>query len=194
MFPMNDPRNLLQRWFADAESADPHWFNAAALATADAGGAPSVRIVLVKTADTDGFEFFTNLHSRKARDLRARPRAALCLHWPALQRQLRLEGTVSSASDDRSDAYFATRDRASQIGAWASGQSQEMSDPADLADRVAAVTQMVEGTDVRRPPYWGGYVLTPDLIEFWTSGEARLHDRQEYRRVGSAWTRRTLYP
>lgn len=194
MFPMNEPRRLLQRWLADAESADPNWFNAAALATADGDGVPSVRIVLIKTADTDGFEFFTNLHSRKARDLLARPRAALCLHWPALQRQLRLEGAVSPASDDRSDAYFATRDRASQIGAWASGQSQEMSDPADLAERVAAVTRMVEGNDVRRPPYWGGYVLAPDLIEFWTSGEARLHDRQEYRRIGTAWAHRTLYP
>jgi pyridoxamine 5'-phosphate oxidase len=191
---MTEPWRTLERWFADAAAADPDFHNAATLATVDRQGQPSARVVLLKGHDRHGMEFFTNRHSRKARDIADCPRAALCLHWPRLGRQLRSEGAVTPVSDNRSDAYFASRDRASQLGAWASSQSQPLADSADLQARIAALTEQFQGRDVPRPPFWGGYILHPVLVEFWENGAARLHRRSEYRRGDHGWSVRSLYP
>lgn len=189
-----EPWQSLDRWVDDARAADPALWNATALATVDEQGVPSVRMVLAKSCGRAGVEFFTNLQSRKATDLAQRPIAALCFHWTSLGRQLRIEGPVERVSGERSDAYFATRDRASQIGAWASEQSREMRDPQELADRIAAIERSTVDLAIRRPPDWGGYVLTPRRIEFWINGEARLHERHEYRLVTDGWEHRSLYP
>jgi pyridoxamine 5'-phosphate oxidase len=185
---------MLDQWFADAAAADPALYDAAALATADRDGRPSSRIVLLKRHDRHGLEFFTNSASRKACDLADRPDAALCLFWPRLGRQLRIEGPVTPTSSDRSDAYFASRDRESQIGAWASRQSEPLPDRAALLARIAAQAARFEGRDVARPPFWRGYVMHPTSIEFWSDGAARLHERQEYRRRGDGWIARALFP
>jgi pyridoxamine 5'-phosphate oxidase len=191
---MIEPWPILEQWFADAAATDPDFYNAAALATVDCDGRPSSRIVLLKRYDRHGLEFFTNSASRKARDLADRPDAAFCLFWPGLGRQLRIEGPVTATSSDRSDAYFASRDRESQIGAWASRQSGPLSDRADLVARIASQAERFDGRDVARPPFWGGYVMHPTLIEFWSVGAARLHERQEYCRRGEEWTAQALFP
>ncbi|WP_296617547.1 pyridoxamine 5'-phosphate oxidase [Sphingomonas sp.] len=191
---MTEPWPMLERWFAEAEASDPALYNAAALATADRDGRPSSRIVLLKRHDRHGVEFFTNLASRKARDLADRPDAAICLFWPGLGRQLRIEGPVTPTRSERSDAYFASRDRDSQIGAWASRQSEPLADRAALVARIAAQAERFEGREVARPPFWGGYVMHPTVIEFWSDGVARLHERQEYRRRGDEWTIQSLFP
>lgn len=185
---------MLDQWFADAAAADPAFYNAAVLSTADRDGRPSSRVVLLKLHDRHGLEFFTNSASRKARDLTECSDAAFCLFWPGLGRQLRIEGPVTATSSDRSDAYFASRDRESQIGAWASRQSEPLSDRADLLARIAAHAERFAGREVARPPFWGGYVMRPTWIEFWSDGAARLHERQEYRRCGEEWTARALFP
>jgi len=136
----------------------------------------------------------TNSASRKARDLAARPDAAICLFWPGLGRQLRIEGPVTPTSSARSDAYFASRDRESQIGAWASRQSEPLSDRAALLARIADHAERFDGQEVARPPFWGGYVMHPTAIEFWSDGVARLHERQEYRRHHDGWIVQTLFP
>ena len=191
---MTEPWPMLERWFADAEASDPAFYNAAALATADRDGRPSSRIVLLKRHDRHGVEFFTNLASRKARDLADRPDAAICLFWPGLGRQLRIEGPVTPTSSERSDAYFASRDRDSQIGAWASRQSEPLPDRGTLVAQIAAHAERFEGREVARPPFWGGYVMHPTVIEFWSDGVARLHERQEYRRRDDEWTIQSLFP
>jgi len=191
---MTEPWPMLDQWFADAAATDPSFYNAAVLATADRVGRPSSRIVLLKRHDRDGLEFFTNNASRKARNLADRPDAALCLFWPGLGRQLRIEGPVAATSSERSDAYFASRDRQSQIGAWASRQSEPLTDRPDLLARMAAYAEHFDGRDVARPPFWGGYVMHPTSIEFWSDGAARLHERQEYSRRDDGWTFQTLFP
>lgn len=191
---MTEPWPMLEQWFADAAATDPACYNAAVLATADRDGRPSSRIVLLKRHDRRGLEFFTNGASRKARDLADRCDAAFCLFWPRLGRQLRIEGPVTPTGSERSDAYFASRDRESQIGAWASRQSEPLPDRADLLARIAAQAERFGGRDVVRPPFWGGYVMHPTLIEFWSDGAARLHDRREYRRCGGDWTMQALFP
>lgn len=185
---------MLEQWFAEAAAADPNFYNAAALATAGRDGRPSSRIVLLKRHDRYGVEFFTNGASRKARDLADRPDAAICLFWPGLGRQLRIEGPVAPTSGERSDAYFASRDRDSQIGAWASRQSEPLTDRADLLARIAAQAERFDGREIVRPPFWSGYVMRPTWIEFWSDGAARLHERQEYRHRAGGWTVQTLFP
>ena len=165
-----------------------------ALATADADGAPAVRYVLLKGFSDEGFDFFTDYRSAKAADLEANPRAALSLWWPQLGRQVRVGGDVSRLGGEESDAYFASRPREAQIGAWASHQSSPLADRAELEARVGEVEERFDGGEVERPPHWGGYRLRPQTIEFWQQGAGRLHDRFRYRREGDGWTIERLSP
>jgi len=166
------------------------------LATADAAGRVSARIVLLKGVGADGFRFYTNYESLKGSQLAAHPRAALCFHWKLLgeQVQVRIEGAVSKVSDAESDAYFATRARGSQIGAWASLQSQPVPDRATFERRIAEFDARFAGASVPRPPHWGGYVVRPDRIEFWYGAMHRWHDRVTYVREGDGWRKGMLYP
>ena len=166
------------------------------LATADADGRVSARIVLLKGVDADGFRFFTNYESLKGAQLAAHPRAALCFHWKLLREQIqvRVEGAVSRVPAAASDAYFASRARGSRIGAWASLQSQALPDRATFERRVAEFEQRFKGGDVPRPPHWGGYVVKPDRIEFWYGAKYRLHERVTYVRDGGSWNKGLLYP
>lgn len=167
---------------------------AMAVATVGADGQPSVRMLLLKGVDEGGFVFYTNFGSRKARELLADPRCALCFHWQPMEAQVRVEGPVAPVSDAEADAYFATRPRISQLGAWASRQSEAMAHDEDLALRLREVEREFEGREVPRPPYWSGFRLTPTAIEFWRSRPFRLHDRELYTRDGDGWTVRRLYP
>jgi pyridoxamine 5'-phosphate oxidase len=192
--PIDDPIARFTALFsvaAERETADP---TAAALGTADAGGRPSVRMVLVKGVDDAGFRFYTNLGSRKARELAANPHAALCFHWPALGRQVRVEGGVAPLPSAESDAYFASRPRDSQFGAWASRQSAPLAAPGELEERLRRVRERHSDGLVPRPPFWGGYLLAPERIEFWNAGEYRLHVRELYSRDAQGWRRERLYP
>jgi pyridoxamine 5'-phosphate oxidase len=181
---------LLER----ARRASPFDPTAAALATADRRGRPSVRVVLVKTFDARGFVFHTNRESRKGRELAENPRAALCFHWPALAEQVRAEGEVALLGDAESDAYFATRPRSSRVGAWASRQSEPLGSRDELVAAFREAEARFAGGDVPRPPFWGGYVLRPESIEFWTGAEDRLHHRTLYVRHGDGWETSSLYP
>ena len=165
-----------------------------ALATVGLDGQPSARMLLLKEASDAGFVFYTNLGSRKARELLARPAAAMVFHWQPLDRQVRVEGSVERVSDEEADAYFATRARGSQIGAWASRQSESMANPKDLDRRFAEFETRFAGQTVPRPPHWSGFRLVPARIEFWISQPSRLHVRHLYTRNGDRWRLETLYP
>jgi pyridoxamine 5'-phosphate oxidase len=165
-----------------------------ALATVDAEGRPSVRMVLLRGVDERGFVFHTNYNSRKARDLAANPRGALCFHWHSLEEQIRIEGTVERLSADESDAYFISRPRGSQIGAWASDQSGVLSNREALEEAYRALERQYEGQPIPRPPFWGGYRLIPSRIEFWYGRPDRLHDRILYTRQVDGWRIERLYP
>ncbi|MGN6189966.1 MAG: pyridoxamine 5'-phosphate oxidase [Conexibacter sp.] len=191
-----DPIALVQRWFTDAQAAGVEQHDAMTLATATADGRPSARAVLLKGIDQRGFAFFTNYESRKAGELDANPHAALVLLWIPLQRQVRVSGRVTRLSADESDAYFATRPRGSQLGAWASQQSRPLPDRAELEARWAALEQRwAGGAAVPRPPHWGGYRVEPDEIEVWQGRANRLHDRFRYVRTSAGgWTHERLQP
>jgi pyridoxamine 5'-phosphate oxidase len=190
-----DPIALAQRWFADAQASGIEQHDAMTLATATPEGRPSARAVLLKGIDARGFAFFTNYESRKARELDANPHAALVLLWVPLQRQLRVTGRVERLSDEESDAYFATRPRGSQLGAWASQQSRPLPDRTELEERWAALDERYGGGTVPRPPHWGGYRVVPDEIEVWQGRANRLHDRFAYVRTpGGGWTHARLAP
>lgn len=165
-----------------------------ALGTVDERGNPSVRIVLLKHVDADGFVFYTNFESRKGHELLAARRAALCFHWQALEVQVRVEGPAQPVTREEADAYFASRARGSQIGAWASLQSQPMASPDDLDRRVAEMEARFAGRDVPRPPHWSGFRVTPERIEFWKNMPSRLHVRHVYLREPSGWMMQQLYP
>lgn len=181
--------------FAEARASGAPETNAMTLATVYPDGRPCARTVLLKGVDERGFVFFTNRTSRKGQHIAANPVAALCLHWPSIARQVLIEGTVGAIADDESDAYFASRPRLSQIGAWASRQSQPLAEPAALRQQVEAVEQQFEGQAVPRPPHWGGYRIRPDLIEFWEAGDGRLHVRERYRLDDHGhWTHGYLNP
>jgi pyridoxamine 5'-phosphate oxidase len=188
-----DPFELFDRWFAEAGAGEPD-ANAMTLATADAAGRPSARMVLLKGWDRAGFVFYTNLESRKGRALAENPRAALLFHWKSIKRQVRIEGAVGPVADFEADAYFATRARDSQIGAWASRQSRPMATRFDLEKAVAkfAATHIVGR--IERPPFWSGYRVAPEAFEFWTDRPFRLHERLSFTRAGDAYELARLFP
>jgi pyridoxamine 5'-phosphate oxidase len=192
--PAQDPIAFFQEWFADARAREKNDPTAMSLATADPSGRPAVRMVLLKHADERGFVFYTNLESPKAADLRNNPRAALCFHWAVLERQVRVEGRVGPVSDAEADAYFATRPRLSQLGAWASRQTQPIAGRFVLEQAVAAVALRFPLGAVPRPPYWSGFRVTPEVIEFWHQRPFRHHDRQRFTREGEAWRHEWLFP
>lgn len=173
-----DPLALFDAWFAEAQASEPNDPNAMALATADDAGNPAVRMVLLKGHDARGFVFYTNLDSRKANDLAANQKAALLFHWKSLRRQVRIEGHVERVTDAEADAYFATRGRDSQLGAWASEQSRPLPSREIFEQRFEEVKTRFEGSDVPRPPRWGGYRVVPLDIEFWQDRAHRLHERR----------------
>ncbi len=189
-----DPIELFAAWLAAARTTETDDPTAMALATADASGRPAVRMVLLKQADRHGFVFYTNLNSPKSADLRVNPRAALCLHWPKLQRQVRIDGPVEPVADPEADRYFATRPRLSQLGAWASPQSQPMRNRFDLQRAVAAVVMRHAVGAVPRPPHWSGWRVVPARIEFWRERAFRHHDRQLFVRDGATWRQQWLFP
>ena len=189
-----DPIELFKDWMGEADRTEPSDANAMNLATVNADGMPSSRMVLLKDVDQCGFTFYTNLGSHKAQDLAANPRAALCFHWKFLKRQIRIEGTIEAVDEEEADAYFASRDRASRIGAWASKQSQVLVGRFDLEKRVAEFTAKFHIGEVPRPEFWSGYRVFPMLIEFWTDKPFRLHERLVYHRADDGWTTETLYP
>jgi pyridoxamine 5'-phosphate oxidase len=190
----SDPFQLFDEWFAEAAASEPNDPNAMALATADEHGRPSVRIVLLKAHGPDGFVFYTNQHSRKGGELARNPRAALLFHWKTLRRQVRIEGSVSLVSSETADAYFATRSRDSQLGAWASDQSRPLASRAEFEKRYEEMKAKFEGSDVPRPPHWGGFSVAPETIEFWTDRPYRLHERRLFNRDGDSWSEGLLYP
>ena len=189
-----DPHALFERWFAEARVAEPNDAEAAALATADAEGRPSVRMVLLKGHDDRGFVFYTNQESRKGDELAANPRAALLFHWKSLRRQVRIEGAVTLVSAEEADAYFASRSRDSRIGAWASDQSRPLGERALFEERYRKLVEGYEGEDVPRPPHWSGYRVAPERIEFWSDRPHRLHERRLFVPDTGGWSESLLYP
>ena len=194
--PNSEPYQLFQEWYGEAEAKEPNDPNAMALATVGADGQPSVRMVLLKDADPRGFVFYTNYESKKGRQLLETHKAALVLHWKSLGRQVRAEGTVESVSDAEADAYFASRHKSSQIGAWASQQSRPLESRFALEKAVASYTLKFGIGEIPRPPYWRGFRITPTYIEFWRDGAFRLHDRIIFRRDApdTSWTKTRFYP
>lgn len=190
----HDPLATFHEWLRLAEESEPNDPNAAALATATADGRPSVRMVLIKKVDADGFRFFTNAQSQKGRELAENPFASLCMHWKSLRRQVRVDGTVSPLTAAESDAYFHSRSRRSQIAAAVSRQSDPLENRGVLERAVEQFTRTHEGAEVPRPEFWLGFVLRPERIEFWSDGPDRLHDRILFTRSGAPWDTSRLYP
>jgi pyridoxamine 5'-phosphate oxidase len=189
-----DPIEQFRRWFDETTAAGLHEPNAMTLATATPDGRPSARVVLLKGFDGRGFVFYTNYGGRKGRELDENPRAALLFYWGELERQVRIEGTASRVPEEESDAYYASRPRGSRLGAWASEQSRVVEGREVLEGRIRGLEAEYEGREVPRPPFWGGYRVVPEIVEFWQGRENRLHDRIVYRWEGAGWEIGRLQP
>ncbi|NBC23287.1 MAG: pyridoxamine 5'-phosphate oxidase [Gammaproteobacteria bacterium] len=189
-----DPYAHFRDWYAQAQESEPALPEAFALATANRDGVPSVRMMLLKGFDARGFVFFTNLESRKGEDIDANPVVSMCFHWKSLEKQVRIEGPVEPVTGEEADAYFATRPRTSQLGAWASRQSRPLQSRFELEAEVARYTAKFNVGEVPRPPHWSGFRLQPRRVEFWRQYAFRLHDRLEYRPGGEGWESRYLFP
>ncbi len=192
------PFSIFDAWFSEARDSEPNDPNAMAVATVSAAGQPSVRMVLLKGHDQRGFVFYTNFEGRKAGELFAHPKAALLFHWKSVRRQIRIEGSVAQVSDEEADAYFATRGRDSQLGAWASDQSRPLDARETFLKRFDDVAARFDSTAVPRPPFWGGFRVRPERFEFWQDREHRLHERRTFVRDGASdgdtWHEGLLYP
>jgi pyridoxamine 5'-phosphate oxidase len=191
---MTGPLALFDQWFAEARASEPNDAEAMTLATAGEDGRPAARIVLLKGHGPDGFVFYTNEQSAKGDQLAANPKAALLFHWKSLRRQVRIEGPVERVPEAEADAYFASRGRDSQLGAWASDQSRPLDSRATFERRFEEIKSRFEDQDVPRPPHWRGYRVIPARIEFWTDRPHRLHERQVFTRDGDSWSEGLLYP
>lgn len=191
---MDDPFDRFARWLAEAEQREPNNPGAMSVATVDANGRPSLRMVLLRGFDARGFVFYTNLESRKGHDLRTNAFVALCFHWKSLDRQVRIEGKTQIVAAEEADAYFASRPKDSQIGAWASKQSEPLTARFELETRVAKYGVLYGIGKVPRPPFWSGYRVVPDAIEFWEERPFRLHDRTQYRLGPDGWQTTKLFP
>ena len=189
-----DPFQLFDDWFAEAKASEPNDPEAMALATATPDGRPSVRMVLLKGHGPDGFVFYTNLDSRKGNELAANSQASLLFHWKSLRRQVRIEGAIESVSDEDANAYFASRSRDSQLGAWASYQSRPLESRDVFEGRYEDMRRRFDGADVPRPPRWSGFRVIPERIEFWSDRAHRLHERCLFTRDGDGWREGLLYP
>ncbi len=193
----SDPFSIFDTWYDEARETELNDSNAMTIATADASGQPAARMVLLKGYDRDGFIFYTNQESRKAADIAANPKAAILFHWKSVRRQIRIEGNLSTVSDQIADAYFETRSRDSQLGAWASDQSRPLDSRATFEARFEEVKARFDGQDVTRPPHWSGYRLVPRRFEFWQDREHRLHERRTFMRANDSdesWIEGMLYP
>jgi pyridoxamine 5'-phosphate oxidase len=189
-----DPMGLFAEWLDDAAGSELNDPNAMALATVDANGLPDVRMVLLKDAGPEGFTFYTNFESAKGREILGSMKAALCFHWKSLRRQVRVRGPVEIVDDAEADAYYATRPRGSRLGAWASKQSRPLESRFALEKAVAEVTAKHLVGEIPRPPYWSGFRIRPQTIEFWHDRPFRLHDRIVFTQVGESWEKQRLYP
>ena len=192
--PLAEPFELFDSWYKEAQAKEPNDANAMALATVGSDGMPAVRMVLLKEADPRGFVFYTNHESRKGEQLHAHPMAALCFHWKSLRKSVRVEGVVTPTTPEEADAYFATRHRASQIGAWASAQSRPLASREIFEERIRDVEARFAGVAVTRPEFWSGWRLVPDYFEFWQGIDYRLHDRLVFAKTGEGWETGRLFP